>query len=348
MAFPAGPYTDGQTHTEFGVSYTYSTATGGFIKTSVASGVGVDSTRTVTGVMSVTGGGDLSADRTLHLVNDNATPAANTYYGTFNNSTRGFQSNNNFFFNNSTTYVPPGRMLNTVNSITGGGDLSTAGPITLVGDVASPGANMNYGSGVGNAKGWYPRDLTVPVGSVPLTRTLGSSSSITNFSTAGGTEALTKNLTPRLTNDVASPGANYYYGTNSSGTRGWYISRIPGWQRAFSNTTFTLGGGVTANGRLANGGGTGAYNFNSTATQLIPNRVNRVRFTVKAAESNRFLVAWVGSLSAVLTGGNTDANGFYTGSIVVRPTAAWPVSIRNGGTLSATIEWCEFVFMLVE
>jgi len=47
-------------------------------------------TVTVTGATSLTGGGDLSANRTLSLVNDSASPGASKYYGTDSGGTKGF------------------------------------------------------------------------------------------------------------------------------------------------------------------------------------------------------------------------------------------------------------------
>ena len=70
MAFPAGPYTDNQLHTEAGLDYIYKTATGGWNRVVASSGTPVS--RTFTGIRSLTGGGDLSADRTISLVNDTA------------------------------------------------------------------------------------------------------------------------------------------------------------------------------------------------------------------------------------------------------------------------------------
>lgn len=50
----------------------------------------VQTSVTVTGAKSVTGGGDLTANRTLELVNDAASPGANKYYGTDANGVKGF------------------------------------------------------------------------------------------------------------------------------------------------------------------------------------------------------------------------------------------------------------------
>ncbi|QQS20456.1 hypothetical protein IPL85_02550 [Candidatus Saccharibacteria bacterium] len=50
----------------------------------------VDETISVTGATSLTGGGVLTANRTLTLVNDAATPGNNRYYGTDGTGTKGF------------------------------------------------------------------------------------------------------------------------------------------------------------------------------------------------------------------------------------------------------------------
>ena len=47
---------------------------------------------TVTGTNSLTGGGDLSANRTLSLVGDSATPGSNAYYGTDGTGTKGYHA----------------------------------------------------------------------------------------------------------------------------------------------------------------------------------------------------------------------------------------------------------------
>lgn len=51
-----------------------------------------NSTITITGTSSVTGGGDLSQNRTLSLVNDSSTPGNSTYYGTDATGVKGFFS----------------------------------------------------------------------------------------------------------------------------------------------------------------------------------------------------------------------------------------------------------------
>lgn len=352
MAFPSGPYTDGQTHTEGGIAYSYSATEGAWLKVTSAGGAGVDDTRLLSGSVSISGGGSLAADRTIQLVNDSAAPAPNTHYGSTNTAgnPKGFHSNNNFFWNNAASNVSTARSIDTINSLTGGGDLNSHAGIQLVNDVASPGPDMAYGtdgSGTGN-RIWKPKSTVVDPNGVPVTRRFGSSNSIINLNIAGNNDTLERSLTPRLNGDVAAPGSDKYWGTNSAGTKGWYNARIPGWQRLVLSNTSVLNAGTTAMNRFSNGGGSGHFAFNATAVTLIPNRVNRVRFTIKTTEPNRFMSAWVGSLSAILIGGTTDSSGFFTGSAVLAPTSALPISLRNGSTQSATLEYCEIFFMVVD
>lgn len=89
MAFPIGPYTDGQTHTEAGTTYNYRAAIGGWDK-AVAAG-GIPSTRRIDTTGSLTGGGALSADLNLSLVNDVENPGANRWYGTSATAVKGWR-----------------------------------------------------------------------------------------------------------------------------------------------------------------------------------------------------------------------------------------------------------------
>lgn len=89
MAFPSPPYTNGQTFTENGVSYTFNTAAGVWKR--VITPVVAAPTNTVTGSMSLTGGGDLSTNRTLSLLNDNANPGIEKIYGTDASGVKGWR-----------------------------------------------------------------------------------------------------------------------------------------------------------------------------------------------------------------------------------------------------------------
>ncbi len=56
----------------------------------IADNTKVPTSRTVTGVTSLAGGGDLSADRTISLVNDAAAPGNSKYYGTDGSGAKGY------------------------------------------------------------------------------------------------------------------------------------------------------------------------------------------------------------------------------------------------------------------
>lgn len=64
----------------------------GWVGIGAAGGGGVASSRQILTVNSLTGGGDLSADRTLQLVNDSASPGANKVYGTDGSGVRGWKA----------------------------------------------------------------------------------------------------------------------------------------------------------------------------------------------------------------------------------------------------------------
>lgn len=356
MAFPAGPYTDGQTHTEAGINYTYSAATGGWLKPAASAGTNTNVAGTVqgvsiTGATSLTGGGDLSADRTIQLVGDSATPAANTYYGVQNIAgyPKGFQPMSNFWFNNAGTYVSTDRALNTINSLEGGGPLTTHTGIQLVNDVAAPGPHMAYGTVTGGVRAWKPIDQTVDPSGVPLTRAIGSSPSIRMLNVGGANESLTKSLFPQLVGDSAAPGSRRYYGTNSSGTKGWHSTRLPAWiDMIWGSPGTSIAATTTATGRLALNGTTGDYAFNSTATALFNGRAQRVSLTVQT-DPGRIIYAYLGAYAAILTGGMTDANGFWTGTCITIPTANnWVVSIRNAGSQAATIQYLRLHFKTID
>lgn len=77
-------------------------------------------TTTVSGTNSISGGGDLSANRTLSLVNDSATPGNTMYYGTNGSGTKGYFT------------LPAGSAVATT---------STTGTVTLAGDLGGTGAS---------------------------------------------------------------------------------------------------------------------------------------------------------------------------------------------------------------
>ena len=93
MAFPTNP-TNGQTFTENAVDYTFDSTLGVWKKVKAAAGTvttgNVPVTRTINTSFSITGGGDLTTNRTLSLVNDQANPGPSKYYGTDSSGVKGW------------------------------------------------------------------------------------------------------------------------------------------------------------------------------------------------------------------------------------------------------------------
>ena len=95
-----------------------------------------DNAITITGTISLTGGGDLTANRTLSLVNDSTTPGVLKYYGTDSGGTKGFF-----------TLPSPGVGISLITN-TGGGLTITnpAGPTTDIDITATGVTAATYGS----------------------------------------------------------------------------------------------------------------------------------------------------------------------------------------------------------
>ena len=68
-----------------------------------------------------------------------------------------------------------------------------------------------------------PANVLTVIGGAASSHTHSNISVSTQYSLTGGGD-LSTNRTLNLVGDVASPGNNYYYGTNGTGTRGWYSS----------------------------------------------------------------------------------------------------------------------------
>jgi len=109
-------------------------ASTGAISLSVSSTIVVN-TRAINTSGSLTGGGDLTADRTISLVNDNATPGNSKYYGTDSGGTKGYFD------------VPTGNP-GTVTSIAAGTGLTTGStaPITSTGTISLSNTTVTAGT----------------------------------------------------------------------------------------------------------------------------------------------------------------------------------------------------------
>lgn len=157
----------------------------------------VPNSRLISTAGSLTGGGDLTANRTLQLVGDNATPGASTYYGTDGSGTKGFYA------------LPNGAVAEAPNNGTAywrrNAGWSAADFSLITGLIAD-----------GQIPAAIARDAEIAAAYPPNTRTITGTNSIT-----GGGD-LSANLTLSLVGDSASPGASRYWGTDGSGTKGFF------------------------------------------------------------------------------------------------------------------------------
>jgi len=102
----------------------------------------------------------------------------------------------------------------------------------LVNDTAAPGNNKLYGTDGSGAKGWYDQPSAGSGDMLKATYDTNSDGTVDSADTAASADALTAggvqhSLTVssskvQLVNDTALPGNNKVYGTDGSGTRGWY------------------------------------------------------------------------------------------------------------------------------
>lgn len=195
----------------------------------------VPSARQITGILSLAGGGDLSADRSIYLLNDSSTPAPMSYYGTDITGTKGW-----FVLPVPPPSVPASRQVATINSLQGGGDLSTDRTLQLVGDMPVVPAFHYYGTGSDNALGWRQ----VPQVPDLTTRQLTGVQSV-----AGGGD-LSADRTFYLVNDQTNPPANSFYGTDLSGLRGWFA--MPNTANLVSTSrNINTAGSLTGGGNLS-------------------------------------------------------------------------------------------------
>lgn len=129
----------------------------------------VQGTRQVATTNSLTGGGALTADRTLSLVGDAASPGNTKYYGTNGSGTKGFHD------------VPAASVPTPKNSI----QIDSA-QYQLVGDAASPGNSKYYGTSAAGSKGFHDIPFVYP-----STNTVSSTTFSPGLSDAGKYHRLT-------------------------------------------------------------------------------------------------------------------------------------------------------------
>ena len=143
-------------------------------------------TTTISGTNSVTGGGDLSANRSLSLVGDAAAPGNSMYYGTNGSGTKGYYA------------VPTSAVATTI----------ATGTITLAGDLAGTGASPS----VAKIKG-----VTLPASAPSTGQVLvATSASASNWAAVDDTAAV-KLAGSTMTGKLTVPTFQVTGGTLASG-----------------------------------------------------------------------------------------------------------------------------------
>lgn len=84
--------------------------------------------------------------------------------------------------------------------------------IELVGDAATPGNTYYYGTNGAGTKAWY--DLAALI-----TTSVGSAVTAITYTYNTSVKKVASNI--QLENDTASPGNNFFFGTDGAGTKGW-------------------------------------------------------------------------------------------------------------------------------
>jgi hypothetical protein len=164
---------------------------------------------------SLTGGGDLSTNRTLSLLNDTASPGLNKVYGTDGAGAKGWKDDPiggegsatfTGLTDTPTNYTDAGsrylkvnagasavefvvesntpttRNVATTHSLSGGGDLSADRTLSLLNDLASPGPDQVYGTDAAGEKGWKAN----PSGGSGSTTFIGLTDTPSNYTDALG------------------------------------------------------------------------------------------------------------------------------------------------------------------
>jgi len=165
----------------------------------------VGTSRQVSTSGSLSGGGDLSADRTLALVNDSSTPGNSQYYGTDGAGAKGYHA------------LPTGDPAM-------GGDLSgTASNAQIVAgavgntELAASAIDDGKVSATANIAQSKIANLTSDLAGKASTGT-----TVTGATSLTGGGDLSANRSISLVNDLATPGNNQYYGTDGTGTKGYH------------------------------------------------------------------------------------------------------------------------------
>lgn len=205
-----------------------------------------DETVTVSGSTSLTGGGDLTANRTLTLVNDSAAPGNGRYYGTDGAGTKGYHAipagdpamGGDLSGTASNAQIVAGAVGNTEianDSIVASSKLADSSIVgSKVADTTIGGSKLLDGA-ITTSKLFDGAVTNVKVSATAaiaqskianLTTDLAAKADET-ITVSGGTSLtgggdLTANRTLTLVNDAATPGNSRYYGTDGAGAKGFH------------------------------------------------------------------------------------------------------------------------------
>lgn len=160
----------------------------------------VNSSRTVTGTQSLTGGGALTSNVALSLVNDTATPGNSKYYGTDGAGSRGWYTLTSGGTVSSVGLSLPAEFTVTNSPVTASG--------TLTATWASPVSVTNGGTGL-NASAAANGCLLIGNGTGFSLNALTAGSNITITNTAGNIQIAATGGSVTITNDTATAAFEY-------------------------------------------------------------------------------------------------------------------------------------------